>query len=363
MAIPAGGPISMTSLQTEYGGSTPLSLSNYYRGGLLVPNSATTSPMIPTSGAISLYDFYNTSNTQYFTITTDQQNLNLRSYVDSQGYNGLADVVVTVNSGVWISSTDVGNYALSTGTFPRTVALINNGYIVGKGGVGGNRSVLSSIVETGQDGGAALRVTNNITVYNYGYIAGGGGGGGGGIRYYFNSPNYFPYTGGGGGAGGGPGGLGGNYASNPGGVGGVPTGSNGVDFNSSGAYGRGGGAGGGAGCGQDNGRSAGPGGGSGGGGGYTLPGTGGAGGTANYGAFGGAGGSANNVGGNGGSGNLTTGGGGGGGWGASGGTGYSRREDLGTLYSNAGGAGGACTVSTGASVTWVVAGTRYGALT
>lgn len=355
MAIPASGQISLTTIQTEYGGSNPISLSEYYRGGTYVPNSTTTAT-IPTSGAISVSNFYSTSNTQEFTISTNQTNLDLRTYVDGLGYNGLANVVVTINAGVYVYATSTANAALTVGaTFPAAVTIINNGYIMGMGGVGGSASA-------GSAGGTALRVYVNTTVTNNSYIAGGGGGGGGGYYTYSNSPGYVPYLGGGGGAGGAAGGAGGNVGGVAGGAGGAvgASGSNGAAFNAAGTnnFGFGGGSGGGGGCGTDNGRSTGPGGGSGGGAGRILPGTGGSGGSSKFSSYGGAGGSAGAAGGAGAPGGLATGAGGGGGWGATGGTGYLRNESSGGSY--AGGAGGNASLTSAGTITWAVAGTRYG---
>lgn len=61
MAI-GGGTISLSTIAGEYGGSTPHSLSEYYRGGGLVPVVSTTAS-IPSSGTIDFQDFQNTSNT------------------------------------------------------------------------------------------------------------------------------------------------------------------------------------------------------------------------------------------------------------------------------------------------------------
>jgi hypothetical protein len=60
MTLPNSGPVSLASIQTEFGGSNPISLSEYYRGGSLVPNHGNTSN-IPTSGTISVNNFYGTS--------------------------------------------------------------------------------------------------------------------------------------------------------------------------------------------------------------------------------------------------------------------------------------------------------------
>jgi hypothetical protein len=57
MALPASGAISLSAIQTEFGGSNPIALSEYYQGGSIIgagvfPNT------IPVSGAIQLDDFY-----------------------------------------------------------------------------------------------------------------------------------------------------------------------------------------------------------------------------------------------------------------------------------------------------------------
>lgn len=51
--------ISLSSIQSEWGGSNPISLSEYYRGGIYVPNNFTNTGNIPSSGAISFSNFAN----------------------------------------------------------------------------------------------------------------------------------------------------------------------------------------------------------------------------------------------------------------------------------------------------------------
>lgn len=58
MALQGSGAISLANLQTEFGGSHPISLSEYYRGGSYVGSTNTN---VPTSGAISLSNFYGAS--------------------------------------------------------------------------------------------------------------------------------------------------------------------------------------------------------------------------------------------------------------------------------------------------------------
>jgi hypothetical protein len=62
MAIPSTGAISLTTVQTEFGGSNPTSLSEYYAGGAYVPaGTSGTYGAVPSSGTISLRNFYGTS--------------------------------------------------------------------------------------------------------------------------------------------------------------------------------------------------------------------------------------------------------------------------------------------------------------
>lgn len=59
MALQSSGAISLANIQTEFGGSNPISMNEYYRGGGLVPSAVTA---VPASGTIDMADFYGTSN-------------------------------------------------------------------------------------------------------------------------------------------------------------------------------------------------------------------------------------------------------------------------------------------------------------
>jgi hypothetical protein len=92
MELPSSGAISLGNIQTEFGGSNPISLSEYYAGGGLVPSgtSGTNGP-VPTSGTISISNFYGTSAVVY--------RLDANTYIDL-GLFGVfpAQVVFRVNS-------------------------------------------------------------------------------------------------------------------------------------------------------------------------------------------------------------------------------------------------------------------------
>ena len=325
MAIVSSGQISLAgsetgrSLSLEFRGGltqSQISIDQLYRGGFSVQNY-TINAKIPTTGAISFADFYGSASkpTPTYTFSTSASDVTI-DVSTIPGYDGAAqnDIQIIVNSGVYVWSTSTSLPALTIiGTDPLDkLTLINNGYIMGKGGNGGTRSA-------GAAGGPAISLLNmNITIDNTNpaaYIGGGGGGGSSGYKPDFT----ILYNGGGGGAGGGNGGNGrvdGTTVS-IGGAGGAI-----------GAIGSGGGSagGGGAGGAGHNDRYGGS------GGGRIFPGTGGTAGG------GGAGGSANNAGGSGA--NYYSAG--GGGWGANGGGGFYQ-----------GGTGGKAVALNGRFVTWV----------
>lgn len=258
-------------------------------------------------------------------ITTNQQELDLATWASANGWNGSSEAIITIGSGIYIWSDNTGIAALTTGLFPGGLTIINNGYIIGKGGNGGSNSA-------GGSGGTALSLGCNCIITNNSYIAGGGGGGGGS-----NS------LGGGGGAGGGAGGYttDGIGVSSTGGAGGSNglAGSNGVVtyayfYEAYWVYGGGGGGRILPGVGGSGGSTGGQGGGSGGAGGGV---------TVNSWTFA-AGGSANNAGASAPIQNP----GGGGGWGASGGL-----AGAGADIQYAAGAGGKAIALNGYSVTWL----------
>ena len=67
MPIKVSGPLTIKDIADEFGGAEPHSLSEYYRGGTRVPN-ANINSNVPTSGAISVGDFYGASKVIYLTL-------------------------------------------------------------------------------------------------------------------------------------------------------------------------------------------------------------------------------------------------------------------------------------------------------
>jgi hypothetical protein len=63
MPLPSSGPLSLNDIQTEFGGTNPIGMNEYYAGGGLVPAGTTgTFGAVPSSGALSVQNFYGTAN-------------------------------------------------------------------------------------------------------------------------------------------------------------------------------------------------------------------------------------------------------------------------------------------------------------
>lgn len=177
MALPSSGPISFSSLQAEFGGSNPISLSEYYRNKGYVTNNNTG---VPTTGYIQLDDFYNSERQFALTISSNiTTGANLRSLALAAGWDGTSSLIC-YNTAI-ISSNDTSVPALTiSGSFPRGIEFHNSGFIVGMGGAGAPPE------QAGRAGGTALLVSSNVIIENTGTMAGGGGGGGAGVSWGWN---------------------------------------------------------------------------------------------------------------------------------------------------------------------------------
>lgn len=308
------------------------------------------------------------------TLSSNVQNYVLNTAKVAGYVPGRTAVTLTINSGVYVWSDSTALPALkvdSSWLAGDTLTIVNNGYVMGKGGKGGDADC--TVPTPGGAGGPAMSTSFAVAVNNTnGYLLGGGGGGGASSGY----------AGGGGGAGGGAGGDAFPSAKCPGGTGvygGAPgavgqPGSNGAMEPASFFSGGGGGgrvvlgsitlgySGAGTGVFNASATSFGIGGTAGGAGGWVNPST-----TVRTAGAGGSTGPGGNT-----SGWVAKsnngGGGGGGGWGAAGGNaiggGYSDPGGTNLIGGpSVGGPGGPATATgSNAFITWTGIGARYGAL-
>jgi hypothetical protein len=182
MAMPASGALSFSAIQTEFGGSNPIGLSEYYRNGSYVGGGA---PNVPTSGAIALNTFYSAEAATVINITSNTSNYNILTQATAAGYDAAADttpIIVNVASGVTVSAS--GTYAMRTGVLNASSSLTVNitGSIDGYTGA----TAASGAGAAGSVGGDALYWETNgtavVNVLSGGNLRSGGGGGGGGGR-------------------------------------------------------------------------------------------------------------------------------------------------------------------------------------
>lgn len=134
MTLQTSGQITLNNIQTEFGGSNPISFSEYYAGGANVPAGSTgTNGAIPSSGAISLSNFYGTSVN---TLTTGGD------FYSAGGGKGSAFHTL-FTYGFTPGSTVYGNYVDYGGFY--SIAYASIGTFIGKARVGGVLRTVSEL--------------------------------------------------------------------------------------------------------------------------------------------------------------------------------------------------------------------------
>lgn len=208
MAVKSSGSLSLSEIQAEFGGSNPISLSEYYAGGSLVPagtvgypgGAGTSAVAIPSSGSISVSNFYGS--------TKIPSSLSLRVLMvgggGAGGQRGSGDNTNGNGGGGAGAVYDVtisrarGSYSFTIGQGGMSqvygkLRTNNDGTdtiafgFTAKGGGAGGRSDAGAGRPGGCGGGGAANFgsggSSTQTAYGSGYngaTAGAGGGGGGG---------------------------------------------------------------------------------------------------------------------------------------------------------------------------------------
>lgn len=200
MAIVSSGTVSLSDIQTEFGGVNPISISEYYRNGLYTTSNNTG---VPTSGEISISDFFGATDYVPGSITFSSPGTYTWTIPSA-----MTSVTVTVNggdggggSGYYTFNSKLDTYTAQFGGRGGTGATAGNTFavsagntltiVVGAGGAGGPAPGLNSTSANQGGGGGTSSVTYLGVVRS---IAGGGGGalyqnlGTGGSGGYNNSP-------------------------------------------------------------------------------------------------------------------------------------------------------------------------------
>ena len=144
MPLQTSGTITLAQIQTEFGGSNPIGLSEYYRGGGLVPNTAANAS-IPTSGIIRLSNFYGGSNVVFTPVT---RTYTTGTAATETAPTGATNVIIAVwgggggGAGGWFSDSDEAGGGGGAGGYSQSSYSITGGqtliYTVGSFGIGGS---------------------------------------------------------------------------------------------------------------------------------------------------------------------------------------------------------------------------------
>lgn len=174
MTLQNSGIISINDIVTEFGGTSPDGLEEYYRDGPLVSDNNLNVPACSTADCeVNLEDYYGAVNILSVIIDASANNIVLSDYFSGTDWNSTTLKEITIDTGVTIGSTDSVVPSCRTGVLAGglalggTLKLIVNGYIYGAGGAANSGT-----------GGPALQAEVLLEVVNNSRIHGGGGGGG-----------------------------------------------------------------------------------------------------------------------------------------------------------------------------------------
>jgi hypothetical protein len=142
MALPSSGPLSLSDIQVEFGGTNPISISEYYKGGAFVLTTDF-APNVPTSGTINISDFYGARKTTLTTLTFTTAGDNL-FVVPSTVVGNLQIVTLTGGGGggggpdSQPGASGYGGVTITGGNVPVSAGDIVNCFVGGGGGPGGS---------------------------------------------------------------------------------------------------------------------------------------------------------------------------------------------------------------------------------
>lgn len=163
MAIIDSGALAFSAIQAEFGGSHPISLSEYYRNGGAVPSNNTN---VATSGAINVGSFYNAVNEIGVTVSSGASTYNVQTAFSSY-WNVAVPKRLTINGGVTLGHLTV------PASMAGTLIIDNSGSVLGLGG--NSAGAAGSTAMTIQSTGVTINIAAGAAIR-----AGGGAGGNGG---------------------------------------------------------------------------------------------------------------------------------------------------------------------------------------
>jgi hypothetical protein len=145
MALPSTGAISLSAIQTEFGGANPIAINEYYAGGVYVPAGTTgTNGAVPSSGTIDFNVFHGTA--AGFTYWQQEQSSNTYFSLASVGFDSSDNYYSAMNGSTngatfnKVASLGANQFTrrFTTGQYTRMVTTAaGNSYITGVSGTVG----------------------------------------------------------------------------------------------------------------------------------------------------------------------------------------------------------------------------------
>jgi len=172
MTLPTSGTLRFSEIRDEFDASNPVSISQYYRGGALVPDSPPNANIPNVPGlTIQLADFYGASKGIVIALSlagSPYEDLDIKAVVDAfdpTAWASALPIQINIESGVVVGGTVAATPAMTIPVRSASLSLSNLGDIQGAGGVD-------------SDGGTAILTLTPVTINNQGQVYAGGGAGG-----------------------------------------------------------------------------------------------------------------------------------------------------------------------------------------
>lgn len=187
MAIQSSGAVSFSDLATEFGDTTPYSMSEYIRGGSLVPQ-ADANNNIPTSAATMRLSHFRGAVNVIAQTATSGTGVSLATVFGSSWTTDVPKEYI-IPSGVTLGATSTSTFALTVDSnLVGSLTIKNTGSIQGAGGAAGAAG------GDAIDANATCTIINNVGGTIYGGGGGGGTGGNGTFTTYSQCGQQFRYS-------------------------------------------------------------------------------------------------------------------------------------------------------------------------
>lgn len=178
MALPSASQVSFSDIQTEHGGSSPISLSEYYAGGSYVYSGTTgNNGAIPSSGEISVDDLRGSATVQ--TLSTRFSNANAGYYTADITPSGISNAAAldssyaTYNWTVTPETGDMIRFYNPVSTLPADAQIIDIEFEAtwGSGATAGTKRLFPRVQDSASSMVTPVSTTPDVRMVNISSMA------------------------------------------------------------------------------------------------------------------------------------------------------------------------------------------------